>query len=366
MKALDALNPKFLSYEGDPTQEDTYRVMNRLGLVSWPHAGVPQFSNVGQKIMNKAERLVRESFQNAGFNEIRLPTIQDPEIYERTGRDEQFEHEFFKTNGDMIFAPTQEEAFLSKVEEQLHSDAHLPFEFFEITHKFRDTEPARGVMFNREFQMADAFSLHRTESSLEDSIEKYEEMVLELGDRLGIDLQKVEKPNRPYESYVVETDDGSVDIDDNRTGSDIAMYYVASDEMLDGFDFKVSQPLLCSYGIGIARLIHGVIEENRTDQRIDFPEELRPYDYSIIPISAIDADQIERANEVYTTLREAGIDVLLDDRKRQGIREKQDHHRFYGVDKWIMIGDDEISGGFITVELADDERQTTVEDLVQE
>jgi histidyl-tRNA synthetase len=68
---------------------------------------------------------------------------------------------------------------------------------------------------------------------------------------------------------------------------------------------------------------------------------------------------------VYTTLREAGIDVLLDDRKRQGIREKQDQHRFYGVDKWIMIGDDEISGGFITVESADDERQTTVEDLVQ-
>ena len=76
------------------------------------------------------------------------------------------------------------------------------------------------------------------------------------------------------------------------------------------------KPLIMGcYGIGVSRFHdeHGII----------WPVAIAPFEVVIVPISAKDAAQMEVAEKLYAQMKEAGIDVLLDDRKeRAGVKFK--------------------------------------------
>ena len=78
-----------------------------------------------------------------------------------------------------------------------------------------------------------------------------------------------------------------------------------------------------SYGIGPARAMAALAEQNADDNGINWPKDLAPYDVAIVVISTKNEEQMKAADEIYETLTKAGYDVILDDRDaRPGVKFK--------------------------------------------
>jgi prolyl-tRNA synthetase len=72
------------------------------------------------------------------------------------------------------------------------------------------------------------------------------------------------------------------------------------------------------YGIGVTRVVAAAIEQNHDERGIIWPDALAPFDVMLIPIN-MDKSEIVRAaaESAYRALRDAGFDVLLDDRPQR-------------------------------------------------
>jgi prolyl-tRNA synthetase len=75
------------------------------------------------------------------------------------------------------------------------------------------------------------------------------------------------------------------------------------------------------YGIGVTRVIAASIEQNYDDRGIVFPESIAPFQVVIVPINYNKSSRVkDLADGLYQQCIDAGIEVLLDDRKeRAGI-----------------------------------------------
>lgn len=75
------------------------------------------------------------------------------------------------------------------------------------------------------------------------------------------------------------------------------------------------------YGIGVSRIVGAAIEQNHDEKGIKFPAAIAPFELAIVPLGGKKSQRVrETAEKLYTRCREAGIDVLLDDRdERPGV-----------------------------------------------
>jgi len=69
------------------------------------------------------------------------------------------------------------------------------------------------------------------------------------------------------------------------------------------------------YGIGVTRVAAAAIEQNNDEQGIIWPESIAPFTAVICPVNMVKSDAVKEAAEaLYTELKQAGVDVLFDDR----------------------------------------------------
>jgi len=75
------------------------------------------------------------------------------------------------------------------------------------------------------------------------------------------------------------------------------------------------------YGIGVTRVVAAAIEQNHDDRGIIFPESIAPFQLVIVPINYNKSTRVkDLADDLYNKCLDAGIEVLLDNRKeRAGI-----------------------------------------------
>ena len=77
------------------------------------------------------------------------------------------------------------------------------------------------------------------------------------------------------------------------------------------------------YGIGVSRTLAAAIEQYHDENGIIWPRSIAPFEAVIVPINAKDEALMSTSHTIYTALKDAGIDVLLDDRKdRAGVKFK--------------------------------------------
>ncbi|OEY67229.1 proline--tRNA ligase [Marinobacter sp. X15-166B] len=76
------------------------------------------------------------------------------------------------------------------------------------------------------------------------------------------------------------------------------------------------------YGVGVSRIVAAAIEQNHDDKGIIWPEAIAPFEIALITLNAHKSEAVmEGAEKLYDQLRQAGFDVLLDDRKeRPGVK----------------------------------------------
>lgn len=102
-------------------------------------------------------------------------------------------------------------------------------------------------------------------------------------------------------------------------------------------DNKLQPVVMGCYGIGIARIMAAIVEQNNDEDGIIFPKEIAPFEVSIVVVNVKDEIQMSLANKIYNLYRDKGIDVLLDDRDvRVGIKFKD--MDLIGIPKRIVVG----------------------------
>ncbi len=100
---------------------------------------------------------------------------------------------------------------------------------------------------------------------------------------------------------------------------------------------KLQDVWMGSYGIGPARAMAALCEQNIDENGINWPKELAPYQVAIVIISMKDEQQVTIANEIYQSLQDKGIEVLLDDRdERPGVKFKD--MELIGIPFRITVG----------------------------
>ena len=73
-----------------------------------------------------------------------------------------------------------------------------------------------------------------------------------------------------------------------------------------------------SYGIGVSRLVGGIIEASHDKDGIIWPEAVAPFKVGLINIKSGDAEADAAAEKIYKDLEAKGVEVLYDDRNQPG------------------------------------------------
>ena len=86
---------------------------------------------------------------------------------------------------------------------------------------------------------------------------------------------------------------------------------------------KAQHMIMGCYGIGVGRTVAAAIEQNNDEYGIIFPKSIAPFQVIISSVKPKEPNIQKASEELYTSLLQAGIDVLLDDRdERPGIKFK--------------------------------------------
>ncbi|WBM69935.1 proline--tRNA ligase [Buttiauxella sp. WJP83] len=175
----------------------SHQLMLRAGMIRKLASGLYAWLPTGLRVLKKVENIVREEMNNAGAIEVSMPVVQPAELWQESGRWEQYGPELlrFVDRGDrpFVLGPTHEEVITDLIRNELSSYKQLPLNFFQIQTKFRDeVRPRFGVMRSREFLMKDAYSFHTSQESLQETYDAMYQAYSKIFTRMGLDFRAVE------------------------------------------------------------------------------------------------------------------------------------------------------------------------------
>ena len=150
----------------------SHQLMIRAGLIRKLAAGLYSWLPLGLRVMRKVEKITREEMEKTGALEVLMPGLQPAELWQETGRWEQYGPELARLKDrhdrDFCLGPTHEEIITDLARNEIKSYKQLPITYYQIQSKFRDEiRPRFGVMRSREFIMKDAYSFHLDQESLQ-------------------------------------------------------------------------------------------------------------------------------------------------------------------------------------------------------
>ena len=108
-------------------------------------------------------------------------------------------------------------------------------------------------------------------------------------------------------------------------------------------DNKLKPVVMGCYGIGVARILAAVVEQNHDENGMILPKEIAPFEVAIVIANMKDEIQVDLANKLYDELSSLGVEVLLDDRdERAGVKFKDID--LIGIPKRIVVGKKAVEG----------------------
>jgi len=174
----------------------SHQLMIRAGMVRKVAAGLYNWLPTGLRVLNKVAHIVRDEMNKAGSIEINMPVVQPADLWEESGRWEEYGPELLRIKDrqqrDFVLGPTHEEVITALVRNEVSSYKQLPLNLYQIQTKFRDEiRPRFGIMRGREFVMKDAYSFHLGEESLDQTYHVMHQAYCNIFERLGLEYRPV-------------------------------------------------------------------------------------------------------------------------------------------------------------------------------
>lgn len=147
-------------------------------------------------MLTKIETVVREEMDAIGGSEVLMPSLQQAELWQETGRWFTYGPELMRLHDrhgrEFALGPTHEEVITSLLRDEVKSYKKLPLTLYQIQTKFRDEKrPRFGLLRGREFIMKDAYSFHDSKESLDETYEDMKQAYTNIFTRLGLNFRAV-------------------------------------------------------------------------------------------------------------------------------------------------------------------------------
>lgn len=191
-------NSYFFTLREDAKDEESRsgNLLVRSGMIKKVGAGIYMYLPMGIRTLDKVKKIVKEEMDNAGAQELLMPSLIPSEYYEKCGRVEAFGQSMFnlkdRYNKPHVLGPTHEELFTIAAKSMVRSYKDLPFNLYQQADKFRDEpRPRYGLVRVREFIMKDAYSFDRDNEGLDKSYDIMKVAYKKIYDRMGIDYKIV-------------------------------------------------------------------------------------------------------------------------------------------------------------------------------
>jgi prolyl-tRNA synthetase len=174
----------------------SHQLMIRAGLIRKLAAGLYSWLPLGLRVLRKVEKITREEMEKAGALEVLMPALQPAELWQETGRWEQYGPELARLKDrhdrDFCLGPTHEEIITDLARNEIKSYKQLPITYYQVQTKFRDEiRPRFGVMRSREFIMKDAYSFHLDQDSLQATYDVMYQAYTNIFNHLGLKFRAV-------------------------------------------------------------------------------------------------------------------------------------------------------------------------------
>ena len=375
------------------------------GIYSWLPFGFRVLKNIEQIVREEqdaagAQEMLMPTIQSADlWRKSGRYDAYGPEMLRIVDRHER----------DLLYGPTNEEQITEIFREGARSYRDAPRILYHIQWKFRDEiRPRFGVMRGREFLMKDAYSFDLDKEGAIRTYNKMFVAYLRTFERLGLKAIPMRADTGPIggdmsHEFVILADTGESEVAchkgfldlsvgknidyDSDLSSLVSTYtdnYAATDEERDpgkeaalgddllvargievghifNFGTKYSEPMgakvsgkeseqinleMGSYGIGVSRLVGGIIEASHDENGIIWPESVAPFKAGIINLKVGDEGCDGACEDVFTKLRDGGCDVLYDDRDgRAGVKFAE--MDLIGLPWQIVIGPRGVKNGVV-------------------
>lgn len=174
----------------------SHKLMIRAGLIRKLASGLYTWLPLGLRVLRKVEKITREEMDKAGALEVLMPALQPAELWQETGRWEQYGPELARLQDrhgrDFCLGPTHEEIITDFARNELRSYKQLPITYYQIQTKIRDEiRPRFGIMRSREFIMKDAYSFHLDQSSLQQTYDLMYQTYSNIFNQFGLKYRAV-------------------------------------------------------------------------------------------------------------------------------------------------------------------------------
>ena len=393
----------------------SHRLMLRAGMIQQSSAGIYSWLPLGKKVLDKIADIVRQEQNRAGALEIMMPTIQPAELWQESGRYDDYGAEMLRIRDrherDMLYGPTNEEQVTDIFRAHVRSYKALPLNLYHIQWKFRDeVRPRFGIMRGREFLMKDAYSFDTDAQGARAAYNRMFVSYLKTFARMGLTAIPMEADTGPiggdmsHEFIILaETGESGVYFHKDWLNADLVTQvnydedlqpvidrftslYARADEMHDPdqcpvpadelmslrgievghifyFGEKYSAAMgasvagpdgsnkpvhMGSYGIGVSRLVGGIIEASHDEKGIIWPRAVAPFDVAVVNLKVGDDTCMTCADDLYVRLQAAGADPIYDDRDdRPGA--KLAAMDLIGIPWQIIIGPRGMDNGVVEV-----------------
>lgn len=335
------------------------QLLIRAGFVYKVMAGVYAYTPLGLRVVENIKQIVREEMNQIHSQELIMSALQRKETWLETGRwsDEKVDV-WFKSNlqdgTEVGFGWTHEEPIIEMLRGYLKSYKDLPISVYQFQTKLRNELRAKsGIMRGREFVMKDMYSVHANAAQLEDYYNQTIEAYKRCYDRFGIgadtyvtfasggaftkfshEFQTICDAGEDYiylhrakniaiNEEVIDDAIAELGIERNElekvktaeVGNIFNFGTQKSEEMnltFTGDDGQQHFAYLGSYGIGITRVMGVIVEKFADDKGIVWAEEVAPAKVYLVQIGGDESRA--KADELYNTLQERGVEVIYDDR----------------------------------------------------
>ena len=393
-----------------PTQKEkssdakikSHILMIKSGMIRQETSGIYSWLPLGFRILQKIIKIIEKFHEAAGVNQILMPTIQSADIWKQSDRYETYGKEMLRIidrhEKELLYGPTNEEMVTVLAKSFIKSYKNLPRYFFHIQSKFRDEiRPRFGVMRAREFLMKDAYSFDLDEKSGEKTYLMFFKLYLKIFKELGIKVIPVRAPageiggNLSHEFHlIVESGESEIYLDESLISSDFNNYSIDDVMALSSYTdefFKTNEiklnlkkfksielghiflfgnkysksfnffvdgekdkffPFMGSYGIGVSRIPAAVIESSNKKDGVIWPKNISPFSSIILNLDHKSDSVNKFCEEIYSNLKDDGIDILYDNRnERPGV--KFSDAELMGIPLIIIIGKNYLNKQSITL-----------------
>jgi prolyl-tRNA synthetase len=104
------------------------------------------------------------------------------------------------------------------------------------------------------------------------------------------------------------------------------------------------------YGVGVSRTMAAAVEQYNDENGIIWPAAIAPYHVLVVPVNNKDKESTLKAEEIYTQLQKAGVEVIIDDRnERPGVKFKDAD--LIGYPLRVVVGPKTISTGNLEIKI---------------